>query len=803
MAKVQLRVQHAHPYYHQHQHQPNHHHNSSNLYGTSQQQPPMMNTNNTGQSTTTTTTTIGIPNNNNTMKYQQLQPTTQQQQLDYMYNTYVAPDNNNNNNNANTSIPITPQQNGTDHAFKVIRPVPRRAIPTTEAIQGPDLNCYQTVTSNYKRSQNSFVPYIAHSCVMVEQPKTTVTCPFMNKNATVLLNKRRKTTLRPVFAISVHLLKTYKNINTIYYAQKRKRDAMQKSNSSNTSNGTSSSMNKSIPKPQLSISQQQQQQQLFGVTNSFVQQSQQQQQQLQQQMQQQMQSYQAYPQPILYQAPFQYPPQQIMQPQPHPQYTHQSFIAQQPMINNYYVPQPIIQPTATLVQNGPIYNDGYDDEHGNYVVQINEELSNRYIVQENLGKGSFGVVVKAYDTHKGELVAVKIIKNKSQFYEQAKVEISILTDLQQKDKNKEFNIVQMKHFFEWRNHLCIVFELLSYNLYDLLKYTNFKGVSLKLIRKFGEQLLRTLYFLSRNDVNIIHCDLKPENILLKHHRKSLIKVIDFGSSCYINKKMFKYIQSRFYRSPEVLLGLSYSTTIDMWSFGCILVEMHTGLPLFDGKNERDQLFKIVQVLGMPPRWMIERSPKKDMFFKFNPATQSYVLNSPTHVPNSRSLHDIIGVNTHGPEGRRINQEGHSRTDYLQFYDLVVRILQFDPNLRSLPVDALKHPFFPQIHSSPTNEGPRMSASPESPIGQYCPTPRAIQHHQMIPQEQMFQIQQQQQQQQIYQAPPSMNHLQQQTVHHHQNTFHHQMPYYYHPNSLIDNGISTSSMINNHNSRGQT
>jgi len=329
---------------------------------------------------------------------------------------------------------------------------------------------------------------------------------------------------------------------------------------------------------------------------------------------------------------------------------------------------------------------------------------------QNLGKGSFGVVVKAFDTHTSQEVAIKVIKNKAQFFEQAKIEIGILKDLRDKDKNEEFNVIHMKDYFEWKNHLCIVFELLSYNLYDLLKYTHFKGVSLKLIRKFAHQLLQTLYFLSRSDVNIIHCDLKPENILLRHHRKSFIKVIDFGSSCYSNRKIFKYIQSRFYRSPEVLLGLPYNNAIDIWSFGCILVEMHTGMPLFDGKDEKEQLFKIIQVLGMPPVSMIEKSPKKDMFFRYNPETRQYQLTNPNFVPNSRSLSDIIGVHTCGPEGRRRGHEGHSHEDYLQFYDLVLRVLSYEPTRRALPVEALKHSFF--FQTTP------YSASPESPIGQY-------------------------------------------------------------------------------------
>ena len=150
----------------------------------------------------------------------------------------------------------------------------------------------------------------------------------------------------------------------------------------------------------------------------------------------------------------------------------------------------------------------------------------------------------------------------------------------------------------YRNHQCLVFEMLSLNLYEFLKNTDFSGVSLNLLRKFAKQILKALSYLATPEVDIIHCDLKPENILLCTPKRSAIKVIDFGSSCRSNKPMYSYIQSRFYRSPEVMLGLPYSTAIDIWSLGCILVEMHTGEPLFSGSDQVDQMQKIVKVSGL-------------------------------------------------------------------------------------------------------------------------------------------------------------------------------------------------------------
>ncbi len=97
--------------------------------------------------------------------------------------------------------------------------------------------------------------------------------------------------------------------------------------------------------------------------------------------------------------------------------------------------------------------------------------------------------------------------------------------------------MRLKGHFMFRNHLCLVFELLSYNLYELLRNTNFRGVSLNLTRKFAQQLCTALLFLSTPEINIIHCDLKPENILLCNPKRSAIRIVDFGSSCQVGQRV--------------------------------------------------------------------------------------------------------------------------------------------------------------------------------------------------------------------------------------------------------------------------
>lgn len=129
----------------------------------------------------------------------------------------------------------------------------------------------------------------------------------------------------------------------------------------------------------------------------------------------------------------------------------------------------------------------------------------------------------------------------------------MLETLKRNDPDDNKNTVKMKEYFLFRKHLCITFELLSINLYEFIKSNSFQGLSVGLIRRFAIQLLIALSYFHKH--KIIHCDLKPENILLKNIRKSGIKVIDLGSSCFESERIYTYIQSRFYRAPEIILGL--------------------------------------------------------------------------------------------------------------------------------------------------------------------------------------------------------------------------------------------------------
>ncbi|XP_041089220.1 dual specificity tyrosine-phosphorylation-regulated kinase 1A isoform X1 [Polyodon spathula] len=362
-----------------------------------------------------------------------------------------------------------------------------------------------------------------------------------------------------------------------------------------------------------------------------------------------------------------------------------------------------------------VYNDGYDDDNYDYIVKNGEKWMDRYEIDSLIGKGSFGQVVKAYDRVEQEWVAIKIIKNKKAFLNQAQIEVRLLELMNKHDTEMKYYIVHLKRHFMFRNHLCLVFEMLSYNLYDLLRNTNFRGVSLNLTRKFAQQMCTALLFLATPELSIIHCDLKPENILLCNPKRSAIKIVDFGSSCQLGQRIYQYIQSRFYRSPEVLLGMPYDLAIDMWSLGCILVEMHTGEPLFSGANEVDQMNKIVEVLGVPPNHILDQAPKARKFFeKLSDATWGVkkTKDGKRYKPQgSRKLHIILGVEAGGPGGRRAGESGHAVADYLKFKDLILRMLDYDPKTRIQPYYALQHSFFKKTADEGTNTSNSVSTSP--------------------------------------------------------------------------------------------
>jgi len=349
----------------------------------------------------------------------------------------------------------------------------------------------------------------------------------------------------------------------------------------------------------------------------------------------------------------------------------QSEILQHPIV--YFLGGPIHEKVKGSIAH-PKNNNGYDDDRGDYAYVLGDHLGYRYETLHLLGKGSFGQVFAAIDHKAQRRVAVKVIRNKKRFHQQALVEVKVLEHIRTHDPEDQTNTIKIVESFYFRNHLCITFEMLSINLYEFVKANGFQGLSMGLIRRFAVQLVTALEFTTRH--KIVHCDLKPENILLRCPTKSSICVIDFGSSCFEHERLYTYIQSRFYRSPEVMLGYPYSPAIDMWSLGCILAELYTGYPLFPGENEVDQLLCIMEVFGVPPKDYVERAPRKKHFFDAATGEVKIVPNSKGRKRHPGSLTLAAALNC-------------SDSSFLSF---LCSVLTWDPTSRATPEMVLGHPW---------------------------------------------------------------------------------------------------------------
>ncbi|XP_021046670.1 dual specificity tyrosine-phosphorylation-regulated kinase 4 isoform X2 [Mus pahari] len=348
----------------------------------------------------------------------------------------------------------------------------------------------------------------------------------------------------------------------------------------------------------------------------------------------------------------------------------------------------------------------FDDEHGSYVKVLHDHIAYRYEVLEMIGKGSFGQVAKCLDHKNNELVALKIIRNKKRFHHQALVELKILEALRRKDKDNTHNVVHMKDFFYFRNHLCITFELLGINLYELMKNNSFQGFNLSIVRRFTFSILKCLQMLYVE--KIIHCDLKPENIVLYQRGQVTVKVIDFGSSCYEHQKVYTYIQSRFYRSPEVILGHPYNMAIDMWSLGCIMAELYTGYPLFPGENEVEQLACIMEVLGLPPAHFTQTASRRQIFFDSKGLPKNISNNrGGKRYPDSKDLTMVV------------------KTYDSSFLDFLRR---WEPSLRMTPDQALKHAWIHEPRKFKPRPRPQILRKPSASISSEISTEKTEEQH---------------------------------------------------------------------------
>lgn len=310
-----------------------------------------------------------------------------------------------------------------------------------------------------------------------------------------------------------------------------------------------------------------------------------------------------------------------------------------------------------------------DDEEGWYIGNPGDHLAFRYEILETLGRGSFGKVFKCLDHKRNIYVAVKVLHKSPRMKLLADKEIKALEKINESDPEDAKCLIKMLQCFEYRRHICITFELMSLNLYHFIRNNKFRGLENTLVKRISVQILIALRHI--HSLGIIHRDLKLENILLKHENKSSVKLIDFGSSTMHPNQFYSYVQSRYYRAPEVLFGCGYDNKIDIWSFGCIVVELASGKSLFPGLDLKDQVHKIVNVLGMPPNALIDRGRKKKLFFD---KTGALLESKKGANAKKKKLSDFVDEN-----------------DEI-FKDFVLKCLDWNPESRISAEEALKHPW---------------------------------------------------------------------------------------------------------------
>ena len=291
-------------------------------------------------------------------------------------------------------------------------------------------------------------------------------------------------------------------------------------------------------------------------------------------------------------------------------------------------------------------------------------------------------------------VAIKVIRNNEVMQRQSQTEIVILRKLSAADPDDKAHCVRMLDDFEFRGHVCLVFEALDMNLREVVKkYGRNVGINLKAVRLYAFQLLCALRLMKK--CGVVHADIKPDNILVSEDR-SCVKVCDFGSAMFEgDNELTPYLVSRFYRAPEIMLGLRYGPPIDMWAVGCCLFEAFTGQILFPGRSNNEMLKRMMEYKGTFSKKMIKKGVFAEQHFddghevtfllvEEDPATKRPVR---TLVKNPRPSKDFFrSLQTSA------GADKSSRKKLMQLADLLNKMLHLDPERRISVSDALQHPF---------------------------------------------------------------------------------------------------------------
>ncbi|XP_071055757.1 dual specificity protein kinase CLK2 isoform X7 [Onthophagus taurus] len=338
-----------------------------------------------------------------------------------------------------------------------------------------------------------------------------------------------------------------------------------------------------------------------------------------------------------------------------------------------------------------------DDEEGHLIYRSGDVLQDRYKILGTLGEGTFGKVVKVKDLELDHSMALKIIKNVEKYREAAKLEINVLEKIADKDPDSMYLCVRMLDWFDYHGHMCIAFEMLGLSVFDFLKDNNYQPYSLEQVRHIGYQLCFAVRFL--HDNKLTHTDLKPENILfvdsdyevihnsrkrkdVKRVKRTDVRLIDFGSATFDHEHHSTIVSTRHYRAPEVILELGWAQPCDVWSIGCILFELYLGITLFQTHDNREHLAMMQRILGEIPVRMARKTKTK------------YFYRGKLEWDEKSSAGRYVKDNCK-PLSRYKQVDSN---DHEQLFDLIYKMLEYEPSQRITLKEALVHPFFAKIPS---------------------------------------------------------------------------------------------------------
>eukprot|EP00357_Protocruzia_adherens_P032055 CAMPEP_0115047052 /NCGR_PEP_ID=MMETSP0216-20121206/49095_1 /TAXON_ID=223996 /ORGANISM="Protocruzia adherens, Strain Boccale" /LENGTH=604 /DNA_ID=CAMNT_0002430211 /DNA_START=17 /DNA_END=1834 /DNA_ORIENTATION=- len=377
-------------------------------------------------------------------------------------------------------------------------------------------------------------------------------------------------------------------------------------------------------------------------------------------------------------------------------------------------------------KDGPKEKKNRSEDEGHFSYMIGDFITKKYKITKFLGDGTFGRVLECFDKDKGETVAIKIVRAVERYVEAAEIEVDILKKISDRDRHDKSNCVKMVDKFDFSPNYCIVFERLGMSLYDFIKKNHYRGFHIRHIQSFARQLLECLAFL--DCINLTHTDLKPENILLQDSefikidnpllyplqvqkrsgsistesspgsslrrsymvpKNETIRVIDFGGATFDDDHHSSIINTRQYRAPEVILGCKqWDSSSDLWSLGCILMELYTGELFFATHDNFEHLALMEKALGAVPDFMAAAAHKN---------MQKYFTDRPEHISEkgTRLIWPKGVTEVESVEAVEKMKGVHDLVvpEHREFADMIASFLKFDPASRLKAKDALEHPFF--------------------------------------------------------------------------------------------------------------